>query len=84
MTLGKTQGVTAVIENTAGQGSNVGNEFWHLKHIIDRVEDKDMHLSEELPVLDLPKLGILPGQYEAVEKAVKELERQGIAVIIKK
>ena len=36
--------------------------------IIDRVEDKDMHLSEELPVLDLPKLGILPGQYEAVEK----------------
>ena len=84
ITLGKTQGVTAVIENTAGQGSNVGNEFWHLKHIIDRVEDKDMHLSEELPVLDLPKLGILPGQYEAVEKAVKELERQGIAVIIKK
>ena len=40
ITLGKTQGVTAVIENTAGQGSNVGNEFWHLKHIIDRVEDK--------------------------------------------
>nr|WP_320057790.1 deoxyribonuclease IV [uncultured Bacteroides sp.] len=38
--LEKTQGVTAVIENTAGQGSNLGNEFWHLKHIIDRVEDK--------------------------------------------
>lgn len=38
--LGKTQGVTAVIENTAGQGSNVGNEFWHLQYIIDRVEDK--------------------------------------------
>lgn len=38
--LNKTQGVTAVIENTAGQGSNVGNEFWQLKHIIDRVEDK--------------------------------------------
>lgn len=38
--LDKTQGVTAVIENTAGQGSNVGNEFWQLKHIIDRVEDK--------------------------------------------
>ena len=30
----------AVIENTAGQGSNVGNEFWQLKYIIDRVEDK--------------------------------------------
>lgn len=40
ITLGKTQGVTAVIENTAGQGSNVGNEFWQLKYIIDRVDDK--------------------------------------------
>lgn len=40
ITLGKTKGVTAVIENTAGQGSNVGNEFWQLKYIIDRVEDK--------------------------------------------
>ena len=38
--LEKTCGVTAVIENTAGQGSNVGNEFWQLKYIIDRVEDK--------------------------------------------
>ena len=40
LTLNKTIGVTAVIENTAGQGSNVGCEFWHLKYIIDRVEDK--------------------------------------------
>lgn len=40
ITLDKTKGVTAVIENTAGQGSNVGNEFWHLKYIIDHVEDK--------------------------------------------
>ena len=40
ITLDKTKGVTAVIENTAGQGSNVGFEFWQLKHIIDRVEDK--------------------------------------------
>ena len=40
ITLEKTKEVTAVIENTAGQGSNVGNEFWHLKYIIDRVEDK--------------------------------------------
>ena len=52
--------------------------------IIDRVEDKDMHISEELPVLDLPKLGIAPEHYEAIEKAAKELERQGIAVMIKK
>lgn len=40
ITLDKTKGVTAVIENTAGQGSNVGSEFWQLKYIIDRVEDK--------------------------------------------
>ena len=38
--LDKTKGVTAVIENTAGQGSNLGNEFWQLRYIIDRVEDK--------------------------------------------
>lgn len=40
LALEKTQGVTAVIENTAGQGSNLGNEFWQLKYIIDRVDDK--------------------------------------------
>ncbi len=40
MALDKTQGVTAVIENTAGQGSNVGFDFEHLAYIIDRVEDK--------------------------------------------
>lgn len=40
ITLGQTKGVTAVIENTAGQGSNVGSEFWHLSYIINKVEDK--------------------------------------------
>ena len=40
MVLERTNGVTAVIENTAGQGSNVGHEFWHLRYIIDRVHDK--------------------------------------------
>lgn len=40
LTLDKTAGVTAVIENTAGQGSNVGFAFEHLARIIDRVEDK--------------------------------------------
>ena len=39
--LDQTSGVTAVIENTAGQGSNMGNRFEHLAHIIDRVEDKN-------------------------------------------
>lgn len=40
LTLEKTKGVTAVIENTAGQGSNLGSEFWQLRYIIDRVNDK--------------------------------------------
>ncbi|MGL4779586.1 MAG: deoxyribonuclease IV [Bacteroidales bacterium] len=40
ITLDKTKDVIAVIENTAGQGSNLGNEFEHLKFIIDNVDNK--------------------------------------------
>lgn len=38
--LDQTQEVVAVIENTAGQGSNVGYDFDHLAYIISKVEDK--------------------------------------------
>jgi deoxyribonuclease-4 len=38
--LDKTKGVTAVIENTAGQGTNMGYKFEQLRFIIDKVEDK--------------------------------------------
>lgn len=38
--LDKTSGVTAVIENTAGQGTSVGFKFEYLARIIDGVEDK--------------------------------------------
>lgn len=38
--LDKTRNVTAVIENTAGQGSNLGFRFEHLATIIEHVEDK--------------------------------------------
>ena len=38
--LDKTNGVTAVIENTAGQGTNLGYNFEQLKTIIDGVGDK--------------------------------------------
>lgn len=38
--LDQTTGVTAVIENTAGQGSNLGFRFEHLAEIIDQVKDK--------------------------------------------
>ena len=40
LALDQTHGVTAVIENTAGQGSNVGFSFQHIAYIIDKVEDK--------------------------------------------
>ena len=40
LALDKTQGVTAVIENTAGQGSNLGYTFEQIAQIIDQVEDK--------------------------------------------
>jgi len=40
MALDKTEGVTAVIENTAGQGTNLGFAFEHIAHIISKVEDK--------------------------------------------
>ncbi|MGM0545192.1 MAG: deoxyribonuclease IV [Bacteroidota bacterium] len=38
--LQRTEGVTAVIENTAGQGTSVGYKFEYLAHIIDGVEEK--------------------------------------------
>ena len=38
--LNQTQGVIAVIENTAGQGSNLGHTFDQIATIIDRVKDK--------------------------------------------
>ena len=40
MTLDKTSGVTAVIENTAGQGTNLGYTFEQIAQIISQVEDK--------------------------------------------
>lgn len=39
-TLEQTQGVTAVIENTAGQGTNLGYSFEQIAQIISQVEDK--------------------------------------------
>lgn len=40
LALEKTQGVTAVIENTAGQGSNLGCTFEQIAGIIRQVEDR--------------------------------------------
>ena len=38
--LDQTVGVCAVLENTAGQGSNLGHTFEQLAYIIDKIEDK--------------------------------------------
>jgi len=40
LALQHTNSVTAVIENTAGQGTNIGYRFEHLAKIIELVEDK--------------------------------------------
>lgn len=40
MALDATSGVKAVIESTAGQGSNLGYSFEQIRGIIDKVEDK--------------------------------------------
>jgi len=40
ISLDNTKGVIAVIENTAGQGTNLGHTFEQLRYIIDFVEDK--------------------------------------------
>ena len=40
LALEQTEGVTAVIENTAGQGTNLGWRFEHIARIIDGVDDK--------------------------------------------
>ncbi|WP_455590702.1 sulfate adenylyltransferase subunit CysN [Bacteroides sp.] len=50
--------------------------------IIDRVEAKDMQNKEDMPVLNLPELGIAPEHYAAIEKAVSALNEQGIGVKI--
>jgi deoxyribonuclease-4 len=40
ISLDKIKGVTAVIENTAGQGTNMGHTFEQIRFIIDYVENK--------------------------------------------
>lgn len=40
ITLDQTKGVAAILESTAGQGTNLGYRFEHLAHVIDKVDDK--------------------------------------------
>ena len=52
--------------------------------MIEKPLDEASLSQEDLPTLDLPRLGIEPTHYAAIETAVKELSRQGIEIIIKK
>ena len=52
--------------------------------IIGPVPEEEMHADAGLPVLDLSKLGIAPEHYEAIDRAVKELERQGLEIVVRK
>ena len=52
--------------------------------MIEKPLNEEELLSEDLPTLDLKKLGIEPEHYEAIELAAKELSRQGIEIIIMK
>lgn len=52
--------------------------------ILGPVEEQALHTGDALPTLNLPKLGIAPEHYPAIDKAVAELRRQGIEVSVKK
>ena len=52
--------------------------------MIEKPLAEEEFLSADLPTLDLPRLGIGTEHYEAIEKAVKELNKQGLEIVIKK
>lgn len=52
--------------------------------IIGPVKESDLHTDDALPTLNLPKLGIAPEHYDAIDRAVKDLLRQGIEVKVVK
>ena len=62
----------------------ISNNTCAVGMIIGRLGEKELHLASDLPVIDLSRLDISPEHYPAIEKAFKELERQGIAVHLKK
>ncbi len=73
LALAQSSGVTAVIENTAGQGSNLGFSFYHLAHIIDRVEDKS-RVGVCLDTCHTFAAGYDLTSYEACERTFAEFE----------
>jgi len=72
--LSQTRGVTAVIENTAGQGSNLGYSFEQLAYLIDRVEDKS-RVGVCIDTCHAFAAGYDLSSVEACERTFAELER---------
>jgi len=52
--------------------------------IIAPTSEAELHTSDALPTLNLPQLGIQPEHYEAIEKAVAALRRQGLEIKVEK
>ncbi len=72
--LDKTSGVAAVIENTAGQGSNLGWKFEHIAHIIEKVEDKS-RIGVCIDTCHMFTAGYDIRTHEAYDKTWSEFER---------
>ncbi len=71
--LDKVPGVVAIIENTAGQGANIGYEFEHLKMIIDGVEKKD-RVGVCLDTAHLHGAGYDIRSYDSFTRTIKEFD----------
>ncbi len=74
MALDATKGVTAVIENTAGQGTNLGNRFEQLASLIDQVDDKS-RVAVCLDTCHLFASGYDLQSTEAIESTFMEFDR---------
>jgi len=72
--LDRTEGVTAVIENTAGQGSNLGYKFEHLARIIELVKDKS-RIGVCIDTCHSYAAGYDIKSYEGYEHTMSEFER---------
>ncbi|HEX3020477.1 MAG TPA: deoxyribonuclease IV [Chitinispirillaceae bacterium] len=69
-----TENVAIVLENTAGQGSNLGYRFEHLAHIIDQVHDKK-RIGFCIDTCHLYSAGYDIGSKDAYEKTMSDLDR---------
>jgi deoxyribonuclease IV len=74
LALDRTTGVTAVIENTAGQGTNLGYRFEHLARIIDQVID-NTRVGVCLDTCHLHGAGYDIRTAAAFEKTMEEFDR---------